>query len=185
MSLMLEKYNNTGKLQDIYNKISCNQRLSEEDGITLYNCSDILYIGALADLARINRLKLNNETDKSNHVYWINNHHLNITNICEGKCKFCAYRKKENEPGSFIYSIEEAVEYINNEVDKNIKELHIVSALNPKCDLQYYLALLRECKRKLPNTHIQAFTAVEIDYLANISNLSIKETLTELKDAVS
>jgi len=183
MVLILKNYNNKSELQDIYNKISCNQRLSREDGLTLYNSSDLLYIGALADFARINRLNLNNEAEKTNHVYWINNHHLNITNICKGKCKFCAYRKKENDPDSFIYSIEEAVEYINNEVDKNISELHIVSALNPKCDLQYYVTLLKECKNILPDTHIQALTAVETDYLAKLSGLSIEGTLSELKNA--
>jgi len=183
LDLILKKYNSSEDLYEIYRKINDNQRLSKEDGLTLYNCSDILYIGALADFARINRLKLTNETNKENNVFWINNHHLNITNVCEGKCKFCAYRKKENEPESFIYSIEEAVNYINNKVDKNVKELHIVSALNPKCDLEYYVTLLNNCKESLPNTHIQAFTVVEIDYLAKISNLSAEEILIKLKEA--
>jgi len=31
--------------------------------------------------------------------------------------------------------------------------------------------------------HIQAFTAVEVDYLAGISDLTVKEVLTLLKDA--
>jgi aminodeoxyfutalosine synthase len=177
-NLIFEKYNSSAELHDIYLKIANNQRLSKEDGLKLYNSSNILYIGALADLARKNRA--NNNADN---VYWINNHHLNITNICEGKCKFCAYRKKDNESDAFMYSLEESLNYIKNNVDKNVKELHIVSALNPKCDLDYYAALFKQSKKILPNTHIQALTAVEIDYIAKISNKSIEDTLISLKDA--
>jgi len=183
LDIIQKRYDHSPELYEIYHKIANNQRLSKEDGLKLYNCSDILYIGALADFARINRFQSSDKSSEENYVYWINNHHLNITNICEGKCKFCAYRKKENEAGAFIYSLEEAINYINNEVDKNIKELHIVSAVNPKCDLNYYVNLLKACKKALPNTHVQGFTPVEIDYLAKTSDLSAKEILIELKEA--
>lgn len=171
------------ELQEIKEKILNNQRLSFDDGIKLYESFDILSIGALADFARINRLALNNETEKSDYVYWINNHHLNLSNICEGSCKFCAYRRDENEEGSFFLTLEQAIEHIETKVKKTAIEIHIVSALNPKLDLNYYIELLKACKRILPNIHIQAFTAVEIDYVAKLSGLSIEETLKELKKA--
>ena len=184
MSLIQEYVTkNSSNLQDIFEKITHNQRLSKEDGLRLYESFDLLTIGHMADFARINRLKQNSEADKVNHVYWINNHHLNLTNICEGKCKFCAYRKQEGDNDAFLLSIDQAIEHIETRVDKNIKEIHIVSALNPKCDLDYYISLLKNCKRLLPDTHIQAFTAVEIEYLARISGLTIIQTLTELKNA--
>ncbi|EKE03614.1 MAG: hypothetical protein ACD_20C00176G0009 [uncultured bacterium] len=184
MSLIQEyAAKNSSNLQDIFEKIIHNQRLSKEDGLRLYESFDLLTIGHMADLARTNRLKQSNEVDKVNHVYWINNHHLNLTNICEGKCKFCAYRKQEGDNGAFLLSLDQAIEHIETRVDKSIKEIHIVSALNPKCDLDYYISLLKNCKRLLPDTHIQAFTAVEIEYLARISELTITQTLTELKNA--
>lgn len=181
--LIFNIIDNSPELIDIYNKIKNNQRLSKEDGIKLYSSNNILYIGALANLARVNRLRSENKNSEENYVYWINNHHLNITNICEGKCKFCAYRKKENEAEAFIYNLNDAVNYVKNNVDKNVKELHIVSALNPKCDLKYFVQLFQECKKMLPDTHIQALTAVEIDYIAKISNKTIEQTLIELKNA--
>ncbi len=164
----------------IRQKILNNERLSRQDGIDLYNSYDILSIGVLADLARINRLKGIGEWHKKDYVYWINNHHLNLTNICEGKCKFCAYRRQENQEGAFSYTIDNAVEYLKTCVDKSVKEIHIVSALNPRFDLAFYRKLLEECRTILPNTHIQAFTAVEIDYIAKISGLEIGEVLRKL-----
>lgn len=164
-------------LSEISEKILNNERLTKEDGIRLYESFDILSIGALADYARVKRLESKEQAD---YVYWINNHHLNLTNICEGTCKFCAYRRKEGQDGAFLYTFEKAVEYIETQVNKNISEIHIVSALNPYWNLENCKKLLLECKRILPNTHIQAFTAVEIDYLAKISNISVEKVLQKL-----
>lgn len=168
-------------LEDIAKKITLNERLSFEDGLKLFESSDVLAIGRLADFARINRLKPSN--DEKNHVYWINNHHLNLTNICEGKCRFCAYRKEEKDKKAFFLTLEKAVDYIQNCVSKEAKEIHIVSAINPKCDLNYYVQLFKQCRKILPDTHIQALTAVEIEYLARISGLSIEQTLKILIEA--
>lgn len=170
-------------LSEIAEKVLNNQRLTKEDGISLYNSFDILSIGALADFARINRQEKQNNSSRKDYVFWINNHHLNLTNICEGTCKFCAYKRKEGQDGAFLYTLDKAVEYLKTSVSPNAKEIHIVSALNPYWNLENCKTLLQECKKILPNTHIQALTAVEIDYLSKISGISIKETLQELINA--
>ncbi len=167
-------------IEKIRDKIVNNERLLKEDGLNLYKSFDILSIGMLADEARVRRLEKAGGQDKKDYVYWINNHHFNVTNICEGTCKFCAYRRKKGENGGFIYTIDKAVEYLETRVSKSAKEIHIVSALNPECDLDFYKKLLKECRRILPDIHIQAFTAVEIDYIAKISSLSVREVLEEL-----
>ncbi|MCK7482577.1 MAG: hypothetical protein M0C28_39790 [Candidatus Moduliflexus flocculans] len=101
MSTIIENIiNKTFKtdLAQIAQKIYNNERLTKQDGIKLFESTDILTIGALADWARINRLKASNEEYKKDYVYWINNHHLNLTNICEGECKFCALQKARKRP---------------------------------------------------------------------------------------
>lgn len=182
-NLLEEIIKSPSTLSEISEKILRNERLTREDGLELYESFDILMIGSLADYARIKRLDEQGQSDKLDNVYWINNHHLNLTNICEGSCKFCAYKRKEGQEGSFLYTLEKAVEYLETNVNKNASEIHIVSALNPAWDLESYKTLLKECKRILPNTHIQAFTAVEIDYIAKITGISAQEVLTELKNA--
>ncbi|OGI04182.1 MAG: aminofutalosine synthase MqnE [Candidatus Melainabacteria bacterium GWF2_37_15] len=155
-------------ITNIKEKIYNNERLTRENGLELYKSNDLLTLGQLASYK-----------NPSKNVYWINNHHFNVTNICEGTCKFCAYRRKEGQDGAFIYHIDKAVEYLNK-INKNVKEIHIVSALNPDCNLDFYKKLLEASRRILPNTHIQAFTAVEIDYLAKLENISAEEVLKEL-----
>jgi len=181
MNTLLRKITKTSNpLSGIAEKVLNSQRLTKDDGLKLYESFDILSIGTLADHARIKRLAAQEQAD---FVYWINNHHLNLTNICEGTCKFCAYKRKEGQDGAFVYTLEKAVEYLEKKVSKNISEIHIVSALNPYWNLENCKILLQESKRILPNTHIQAFTAVEIDYLAKLSNISVEQVLKELVDA--
>lgn len=155
----------------IKEKIYNNQRLSREDGIELYNSNDLLLLGELASYK-----------NPGKNVYWINNHHFNISNICEGKCKFCAYRREEGQDGAFIYNFDKAVEYLKK-INKNVNEIHIVSALNPQLNLEFYKKLLSAAKEILPNVHIQALTAVEIDYMARLAGVSIKTALEELISA--
>ncbi len=64
-----------------------------------------------------------------------------------------------------------------------VKEFHIVGGLNTALPFSYYLDMLSALKEKFPNVHIQAFTAVEIAYLAELSGLSTKNTLLALKEA--
>ncbi len=168
------------ELSEIREKVLSNRRLTRQDGIDLYNSNDLLAIGTLADFARVNRLK---NPAKKDYVYWINNHHLNLSNICEGKCKFCAYRRKEGQEEAFYYTLDKAVEYLETQVSKTAREIHIVSALNPSYDLEFYRQLLQQCRKILPDTHIQALTAVEIAYISKISGFDIKQTLQELKNA--
>ncbi len=170
-------------LQAIHDKIIHNKRLTKEDGLTLYECNDILALGKLANLARINRFKLNSRPNETNYVYWINNHHLNLSNICEGDCKFCAFRKEKEQKGAFALSIDEAIEYVQTKVNPSASEVHIVSSLNPDYNLSFYKSLFEEIKKILPNIHIQALTAVEIDYIAKLDGYSPEHVIVELVDA--
>ncbi len=167
-------------LFDIYEKIRESERLSFSDGVRLYKTADILTLALLAETAKITRLRSKDREAEKYYVYWINNHHINLTNICEGSCKFCAFRKKSGEIGSYIISLEEAEDYIKTKISNKVSELHIVSGLNPELDIEYYKNLFKICKKNLPQAHIQALTAVEADYLAKKSSLSVKETLQEL-----
>lgn len=167
-------------MQTIRNKIINSERLSKEDGLSLYKSYDLTEIGMLADLSRVERLKKAGKENEKDYVYWINNHHLNLTNICEGSCKFCAYRRKKGQEGAFGYSIEDAIDYVETKVSDKAREIHIVSAINPVYNLEYYKKLFAACRRAIPNAHVQALTAVEVDYVAGIEGISVEEVLKEL-----
>jgi aminodeoxyfutalosine synthase len=67
--------------------------------------------------------------------------------------------------------------------DKPFSEIHIVGGVNPKLPFSYYEEMIRLAKKYNPHIHVQAFTAVEIDYLARVSKMSVEETILRLKEA--
>jgi aminodeoxyfutalosine synthase len=68
-------------------------------------------------------------------------------------------------------------------LNPGFSEVHIVGGLHPDWSFDYYLEMLRAIRSSMPELHIKAFTAVEIDYFSRISGLSLMNTLKSLKDA--
>ena len=166
-------------LFQIKQKILTKERITFEEGVSLYKSNDLLTIGSLGRLAR----EIKSGKDKSKWVYWNRNMHLNPTNVCIGHCNFCAFAKLPNEKGAYTYTIPEALEHVEKGIKSGAHEVHIVGGLNPKAALPYYIELLKAIKNKYPRTHIKAFTAVEIDFFSKLTKLSYKETLKQLMEA--
>lgn len=162
-------------LAPIAEKVFKGERLSFEDGLSLYLSHDLLSIGVMANYVR--------EQKNGKKTYFINNYHINPTNICTGTCNFCAFAKKKNHPSAYFMELEEVVQRSLKAKELGASEIHMVSGLHPWQDLKFYEEVLKRIKAENPTIHMQAFTAVEIDYLAKQANLSIEETLTRLKAA--
>jgi aminodeoxyfutalosine synthase len=79
--------------------------------------------------------------------------------------------------------IEEIKDKVRQRLDEPITEIHMVGGIHPDLPYSYYLEALRGIKEVRPDVHIQAFTCVEIRHLADLSGLSVGDTLEELKDA--
>ncbi len=162
-------------LRDIYEKVIKNERLNFNDGLRLLNSNDLLGIGYLADIVR--------QRKNGDNVYFIVNTHLNYTNICYMGCKLCAFGVKESDPKAYALSLNQVREKVTGLSEKGFTELHIVGGVNPKLPFNYYEEMIAISKELNPNLHIQAFTAVELDYIARVSNLTIEEALIRLKKA--
>ncbi len=161
------------KLLEIAEKVLNGERLSFEDGIKLFQTNDILTLGKLADY--VNRKK------NGRLVYFVVNRHINLTNLCIGNCKFCAFRREKGDPDAYELTIDQVLKKI--EEFKGISEIHIVSGLHPDWNYDYYVQLLKSIKESFPHIHIQAFTAEEIDHLSRISGKPIETVLSELIEA--
>lgn len=162
---------------EIERKILVGERLTKDDALYLFQSEEIHHIGKLADYVS---KKFNNGK-----VYFIINRHINPTNICINRCKFCAFSRSKGDPDAYEMTIEEIIERLK-EVEQSagyVREVHIVSGLHPEWDFQYYLEMLQTIKREFPHIGIKAFTAVEIDYFSKIANISIEEVLLKLKSA--
>jgi aminodeoxyfutalosine synthase len=164
-----------GYLEDIRKKVENNERLSFEDGVRLMKSPNLLEIGAMADSVRRKK--------NGDHVYFIANTHLNYTNVCYLDCKLCAFGLKPDDPRSYSLSIEQIEEKYKDLAGKGFSELHIVGGVNPKLPFEYYEDMIKLAKKHMPDIHVQAFTAVEIDYVARVAKLEIGEAIERLRKA--
>ncbi|RJQ55415.1 MAG: aminofutalosine synthase MqnE [Actinobacteria bacterium] len=162
-------------LATIRDKIVAGERLTQADGEALYASSDILSIGKMADLVK--RRKVGDD------VYFIVNRHINHTNVCNNRCKFCAFSRDKDEKDAYTMNLDQVFEAAKSAKPLGISELHIVGGLHPDLPWSYYLEMMRGLKKIMPEVHIQAFTAVEIDHFSKISGLPVDEVLAELKEA--
>lgn len=162
-------------LRTIQDKVSAGVRLSEEDALDLFLSRDIHAVGEMADLA--------NRRVNGDRVYFIVNRHINPTNICVNRCKFCAFSKSREEPLAYTMTLDEILSRAEEARYQNATELHVVGGLHPDLPFDFYLRMLRALRERFPEMHIQAFTAVEIDYFSQITGLPLEEVIRQLKDA--
>ncbi|MFO1520198.1 MAG: aminofutalosine synthase MqnE [bacterium] len=155
--------------------MSRGERITDEECLSLYASNDLIGLGEIANLVR--------ERKNGKRAYFNINRHLNYSNVCYVECKFCEFGQPKNSPKAYELSLEEMKKTAALAQSQGATELHIVGGLHPDWKLEYYENLLRELKKVAPQVHLKAFTAVEIDYFAKVSRLSVEETLARLRQA--
>ncbi|MFH0893059.1 MAG: CofH family radical SAM protein [Bacteroidota bacterium] len=149
------------------------KRLEANDALYLMENSDASMLGALADLLR--------KAKCGDKVFFNRNFHIEPSNICAFHCRFCRFRRDAND--GYELSIDEIVSKVKEQAKANFTEVHIVGATHPERNLEFYSHLLKEIKTAVPHIHIKAFSAAELDFMFNLSNVNIREGLIVLKEA--
>jgi len=80
-------------LKQIEKKILSGKRLNPEDALLLFESDDIFTLGRLANHAAV--------VKNGNNAYYVQNHHVNPTNICVNRCKFCAFSRSKGDKGAY------------------------------------------------------------------------------------
>ena len=166
---------NDSRLEPIAERVQSGERLSFDDGVTLYQSPDLLAVGWLANLVR--------ERMHGNVAYFNVNRHINPTNVCVAACRLCAFGRKKGTEGSYTMALEQAWETAASGYTEAVTEFHIVGGLHPDLPFEYFLDLISGLKERFPQVHIKAFTMVEVAFLAKRAKLSIADTLKKMKAA--
>ena len=154
-------------LKRIAGKVIRGERVTVEEGIVLFTEGDLGCLGKLADMVRLRK--------NGDRAYFIRNFHIEPTNICVNKCKFCSYSHHFSKT-KWELSVEEIIDKVK-EPENAVPELHITGAVHPDRDLYYYGDLLVKIKAVRHDLHIKAYSAVEIDYMIKKAGLSNVEGL--------
>lgn len=153
---------------DLIQKVKNKERLNQKEGEALYEL-DLYTLGELADTIR--------KEKHGKKSYFNINRHINPTNVCADVCKFCAYSASRKNPNQYTMSHEDILDIAKNSYANGAKEVHIVSAHNPNGGVEWYMGAFRKIKAALPQLHIKAMTAAEVDFLSRQYGLSYDEVL--------
>jgi len=159
---------------EVLEKLNNNEELSFEEALGLYEL-DLSVLGKYAQKIRLEKF--------GKKTYFNINRHINPSNICKDVCKFCAFSAHRKNPNPYTLSIEECVEIAKNAYNKGAKEVHIVSAHNPKVGYEYYMNIVKDIKNALPNIHVKAFTAAEVNFFSELTGKSYEEVLEDMAKA--
>ncbi len=171
-SVLFENIN--PELKTVGEKIIAGKRISEEEGILLYEKAELGLLGSLANIIR--------ERKHGDKTYFNRNFHIEPTNICIYNCKFCSYVRKQGDEDAWEYSLDDVLKITESYKDKQITEVHIVGGVHPRRDLHYYGDMISKIKQIIPSIHVKAFTAIELDFMIKKAKVSIKEGMQMLKE---
>jgi aminodeoxyfutalosine synthase len=166
----------SARFREIRDKVESNQRLSLDDGIFLYDpLVPLQSVGELANLVR--------ERKNGNVAYFNINTHLNPTNVCVYRCRFCAFRSDLRDPKGYAMSDEQILERGREATENGCTEMHIVGGLHHQRPYEWYRHLIELLHTYFPQIHLKAWTAVEINWFEFQTKKSLQWVLQDMREA--
>ncbi len=150
--------------------------LSIEEGVYLFENASTTALMAVAN--NIRQQKVPGDT-----VTWIIDRNSNTTNVCIANCKFCNFYRRPGHEESYITTIEQYKEKIEETFAFGGEQLLLQGGHHPDLGLDYYCQLFSELKALYPNLKLHALGPPEIAHVAKLEKKSHLEVLQALKDA--
>ena len=164
------------ELTNIQDKIYNGERITDEEGLMLFEKGSLPFLGSLANYIR--------EKKHGDTTYFNRNFHIEPTNVCVFTCNFCSYsRLYAHREEGWELSAEQMLHIVKKYDGQPVTEVHIVGGVHPKMNLQFFADVLKKIKEHRPELHIKGFTAVELDYMFRKAKMTNEEGLAYLKNA--
>lgn len=150
--------------------------IKPQEAVDLFASDDLIGIGMAADAMR---RKLHPEGI----VTYIIDRNINYTNFCTEYCSFCAFYRPMGHKEGYVLPIETILQKIQETVDLGGTGVLMQGGLNPDLKIEWYEEMLRAIKARFPEVWLHCFSAPEITCIAEVSALSLRDTIARLRDA--
>ena len=150
--------------------------ITQQEALDLFRSDDLIGIGMAA--MEVRRKK----TDPRIATYQIDRN-INYTNFCTEYCSFCAFYRPMGSKEGYLLSFETIYKKIDEMLELGGTGVLLQGGLNPDLKIEYYENLLRSLKERYPQVHLHCFSAPEILCIAEVSGLSVRDTIQRLMDA--
>ncbi|MCL5988332.1 MAG: dehypoxanthine futalosine cyclase [Candidatus Thermoplasmatota archaeon] len=163
-------------MDDILERASRGMPITRDEIAYMYNEVDIKKLGMAA------RLITDGITGRQ--VSFVSNMIYNYTNICNVRCKFCAFYRTGKEEDAYTLTPDEIVEHVRKMHDAyGIRQLLIQGGVNPDLGISYYKEVFSKIKQNIPDIGINGLSTSEISYISRKEKMSVEDTLKSLRES--
>ena len=164
-------------LQQITKKVHASERITGEEGLWLMQEAELLDLAPLAEIIR-------QRHNPNKNVTYVVDTNLNYTNLCDAFCSFCAfYRTDPNDPSAYTYTVEQIMDKIERARKSGVRTVLMQGGLNSELQLDYYVEMVSETKKRFPDVTPHYWSAPEIVRMSEVSELNYEQVFQALYDA--
>jgi cyclic dehypoxanthinyl futalosine synthase len=149
--------------------------ITREETLDRFRSDDLIGIGMEADAIR-------RKWHPEGIVTYIIDRNINYTNFCTEYCTFCAFYRPMGHPEGYILPQEVIFQKIQETLDLGGTGVLMQGGLHPDLKIEWYEDLFRNIKRRSP-IHLHCLSAPEVTNIAEVSGLSLRDTIARLRDA--
>lgn len=153
--------------------------LTKQQALDLYRSDDLIGIGMEANALR-------RKFHPDGVVTYIIDRNINYTNYCTEYCTFCAFYRPLKGPKAkegYILDLETIYDKIRETVELGGTGVLMQGGLHPDLKIEWHEQLMRGIKQRFPKIHLHCYSASEILAVAEYSQLSLRDTISRLRDA--
>ena len=149
--------------------------ITRQQATELFNSNDLVGIGMEADAVR-------RRLHPEGIVSYIIDRNINYTNFCTEYCSFCAFYRAPGSKEGYVLPTEVILNKIQETIDLGGTGILMQGGLHPELKIEWYEDLLRAIKSRF-DIWCHCFSAPEIVNIAELSGLTLRDTIARLRDA--
>ncbi len=151
--------------------------MTRQEALDLFQSDDLIGIGMAADAVR-------RRLHPEGVVSYIIDRNINYTNFCTEYCSFCNFYRPMGSNEGYVHGHQVIFDKIQETIDLGGTGVLMQGGLHPDLKIEWYEDLLRAIKAKFGDKiWLHCFSAPEITNIAQVSELSLYDTLSRLRDA--
>ncbi|NGX55445.1 MAG: Cyclic dehypoxanthine futalosine synthase, partial [Chlamydiae bacterium] len=152
------------------------KRIAFEEGVELLKHASSEELQQRAQAVRA-------EKNPPKRVTFVLDSNPNYTNVCNVGCSFCAFYRHPEAKGAYTKTVEEVMDHMERAKKAGLTTVLLQGGVNNALPLEYYVDLVKTARKRYPEIHPHFFSAVELDNLAQISSITIRQVLENLWEA--
>jgi len=158
--------------------------LSIEEGVFLFEnvpAAELMFVAnELRKIQKPDSVRKNGFLGK---ITWQIDRNVNTTNVCVANCKFCNFYRIPGHPESYITTIEQHKQKIEEMFRYGGDQILLQGGHHPELGLKFYCDLFRELKKLFPSLKLHALGPPEVAHITQLEKSTYKKVLETLVEA--